>query len=318
MPLDRRAVARRLHVELRAVEPDAGADELLDDADEPRVPVELLEPREEAMRRLDPPHAGRFRPMPRLQIVHVGVRGEPARLVEDLAHLPAEALDQRRLEHARHHHIPVLAIGRHVAVRDHLELSLWGLELLGGPSPSTLAPHGDPGQTRPFGAALHWASFRPLARRRHDQDDPPVRPRRRLRDGRVPEHGRRPRSRRRRFHHPGRHQVGEERGRHQRASRAVRGSVEAGAVRRAHQVAPREHEPAALSSERPVLRRPVRHLVDGHRRDVRPGRDRARPRGQLRHPLRRGRCTTTAPRARRPSSRSGGWGPRPRRRRDVR
>jgi hypothetical protein len=31
--------------------------------------------------------------------------------------------------------------------------------------------------------------------------------------------------------------------------------------------------------ERPVLRRPVRHLVDGHRRDVRPRRDRARPRG---------------------------------------
>ena len=132
MPLDRRAVARRLHVELRAVEPDAGADELLDDADEPRVPVELLESREEAMRRLDSPHAGRVRPMPRLQIVDVGMRGEPARLVEDLVHLPAEALDQRRLEHARHHHIPVLAIERHVAVRDHLGLSLWATSCSAG------------------------------------------------------------------------------------------------------------------------------------------------------------------------------------------
>ena len=316
MPLDRRAVARRLHVELRAVESDAGADELLDDADEPRVPVELLESREEAMRRLDPPHAGRLRPMPRLQIVHVGVRGDArapcrgSRSSPGGGSRPAPARARPAPPHTRSRDRTPRRGQRSSGV-----LPL-GLELLGGPSPSKLAPRGDPGQTRGCSQAIglrttqkatgqvghlvtrvewyghqvevvpvlertggmrtfRWWGWRgsraqrdarngggkadhvssleeiaylaasasnsgwrcatlglhllPLARRRHDQDDPPVRPRRRPRDGSVPERGGRPRSRRRRFHRPGRHQVGEERGRHQRASRAVRGSVEAGA-----------------------------------------------------------------------------------------
>jgi hypothetical protein len=35
-----------------------------------------------------------------------------------------------------------------------------------------------------------------------------------------------------------------------------------------------------------LLRRPVRHVVDGYRREVRPGEHGARARGELRHPLR--------------------------------
>ena len=71
------------------------------------------------------------------------------------------------------------------------------------------------------------------------------------------------------FTDPGRHQVGPERRRHQRAGGALRRSEQAGAVRRADQVVPREHEPPPLPSQRPLLRGRLRHLVDGHGREVR-------------------------------------------------
>src|SRR3989442_24545 len=83
-----------------------------------------------------------------------------------------------------------------------------------------------------------------------------------------------------------RHHVGPERGGNERAGRALRRSGQAGSVRRAHQVVPRQHEPASFPSQRPLLRRRVRHLVDGNRRDVRSGAHGAGARGQLRRSLR--------------------------------
>ena len=70
----------------------------------------------------------------------------------------------------------------------------------------------------------------------------------------------------------------------------------------------------ALPSERPLLRGPVRHLVDGHRREVR---SRARP--CPRPPAATSfttpaRSTTTALRTKRRSSRCGAWARRRRRR----
>src|SRR5256884_3639525 len=85
----------------------------------------------------------------------------------------------------------------------------------------------------------------------------------------------------------GRHHVGAERRRHERAGRAVRRSEPARPVRRARQMVPGQHESASFPSQRPLLRRRVRHLVDGHGRDVRSGEHGAGTRGQLRHPLRR-------------------------------
>ena len=104
----------------------------------------------------------------------------------------------------------------------------------------------------------------------------------------------------------------QERGGHQRAGHAVRRPDQAGPVRRAHQVAARQHEPAALPSERPLLRGDLRHLVDGHGREVRPGQHRAGAGGQLRHPLRGQGALRRRQGRGGPSSRSGAWARRPR------
>ena len=120
MPLDRRAVARRLEVDLGAVQPDPRAEQPLEQGDESRVADQALEAREEPVRRLDPPHARRLGPMPRLEVVHLGVVGDLPRALEDLRHLPAELVEGRRLEHAGHDEIALFAIERHVPVRDHL------------------------------------------------------------------------------------------------------------------------------------------------------------------------------------------------------
>ena len=117
------------------------------------------------------------------------------------------------------------------------------------------------------------------------------------------------------LHDAGRHQVGQERRRDRRAGGAVRRSVEARPVRRAHQVAAGEHEPAAFPSERPLLRGGVRHLVGRDRREVRSGEHRTGARREATSSTTPAGSTTTAPRARKPSSRSGGWGRRPPRRR---
>src|SRR6185503_11017645 len=66
----------------------------------------------------------------------------------------------------------------------------------------------------------------------------------------------------------------------------VRRPLEARPVRGAYQVAAGQHEPAALPSERPLLRGDLGHLVGGHRREVRSRGHRARAGGKLRHPLR--------------------------------
>ena len=73
-----------------------------------------------------------------------------------------------------------------------------------------------------------------------------------------------------------RFQVGPQCHRHAGARGPLRRPLEGRAVRRAHQVAARQHEPAALPPERPALRGDLRHMVAGLGREVRSGLDRAR------------------------------------------
>ena len=126
---------------------------------------------------------------------------------------------------------------------------------------------------------------------------------------------RRPRPHRRRFQDARRDQVGAQRRRHQRVRRALRRPEQARPIRRAHQVAARQHEPAPLPSERSLLRRDLRHLVDGHRARSSIRRARCRRPRAATSSTTRTRSTTTAPRTRRRSSRCGAWARRrPRRR----
>src|SRR3989442_1777067 len=100
--------------------------------------------------------------------------------------------------------------------------------------------------------------------------------------------------------------MGQERRRNERISRAFRRPEQARPLRRAREVAAWKHEPAALPSQRSLLRSAVGHVVDGHRREVRSGEHRAGARGQVRDPLRRGGFPQLAPRSKRPLSWRGG------------
>jgi hypothetical protein len=102
------------------VEAHVRTEQLLQYFDEPRLLIQLLESWEELVGRLDAPDAGRIRPMPGLEIVHVGVRGHLAGAIQHAGHLPLQALDRRRVEHVVHDEISVLAVELHIAVADHL------------------------------------------------------------------------------------------------------------------------------------------------------------------------------------------------------
>src|SRR5437870_13568420 len=73
--------------------------------------------------------------------------------------------------------------------------------------------------------------------------------------------------------------MGQERRRNERISRAFRRPGQARPLRRAREVAAWKHEPAALPSQRSLLRSAVGHVVDGHWREVRSGEHRAGARG---------------------------------------
>ena len=73
VPFHRRAIMRRLHVELGAVQPEARADQLVEDVEHRPASHDLVEQRMDLVRRLDAADAGVLGGVARLEVVDGGM-----------------------------------------------------------------------------------------------------------------------------------------------------------------------------------------------------------------------------------------------------
>jgi hypothetical protein len=120
VPFHRRAVLRRLHVQLGAVEAQAGTQELCEDFDHRAAAYDLVKDRMNLVRGLDAADTGDFRCVAGLEVVDVGVFrdlcGTSHQFGDDIAH----PLKRVGVEHLGHDNHAVPLIGLHHALRNHL------------------------------------------------------------------------------------------------------------------------------------------------------------------------------------------------------
>ena len=119
MPFHRRAVLRRLHVELGAVQPQARAQQFLQDVEHSRGSHDLVEQRMHLVRRLDPAHPRALRGMARLEVIDIGVFEGFGRPRNQLRDYSAHLAERRGVQHLGHHDDAVAFVGLHIVLRNH-------------------------------------------------------------------------------------------------------------------------------------------------------------------------------------------------------
>ncbi len=135
VPLDRRAVFRRLDVELRAIQPHAGAEQLAGYRQQRLAAHERVEHRIERVRLLDPAHARTVRAVRRLEIVDIVVGRDRARPLDEAVDHPAQRRERGRIDQFGHHDVAVLAIEVDVVLGNHLEAAPWDRPMVAPPHP---------------------------------------------------------------------------------------------------------------------------------------------------------------------------------------
>ena len=120
VPFDRRAVARRLHVELAAVLADGRPQELRQDRRDRRIARQGMEegvPLEDrGLQPADPRQGGA---VAGLEVVELVIGGDAARLVDDAVGERAQLAELLALDQARDHQIAVSAIGLDLLFAEH-------------------------------------------------------------------------------------------------------------------------------------------------------------------------------------------------------
>ena len=119
VPLDRGTVAGGLHVQLRRVEADRRAHQLLQHRQDVRVTHHRIIDRVMQMRRLDPPHPRFLRAVRRLEVIDLVVLAHEPRLLDQLVGHPTQIVDVLRAQHVLDDHEPLLAVSRNSCLVDH-------------------------------------------------------------------------------------------------------------------------------------------------------------------------------------------------------